>query len=103
MTELFGDILTNIAKTSDLDLELDPSCVVPHKGLTAEETIAENTKQLEAMSLALFNRIIDQSSIDKMPREMRAISGYTYEGARMFSPRMTSQLIGGFLILRFIS
>lgn len=40
--------------------------------------------------------------ISAMPRPLRAIAGYTYDAAMSFCPAQVTQLVGGFILLRFI-
>lgn len=50
-----------------------------------------------------LTRIMDSKTIEEMPREIRAICGYTCQCAMQYSPDTVAPLIGGFLMLRFFS
>jgi hypothetical protein len=96
LRSILGDYISRLISDPHLDLEIDPRKVSP-------EVLPNHIEQLKTHCRAIIERLTCPSSIEKMPREIRAIAGYTAEYAKIYAPEQLKPLIGGFYMLRFVS
>jgi hypothetical protein len=94
---LFSDLFQQILGNDQLDLEIDPK-KVSNRGL-----VAKNEEQLRSYVKTFLDRITSYAMIEKMPREIRAIAGFTAEYAKVYAPDQISPLVGGFVLLRYLT
>lgn len=100
-----GDTVRTILSDMDLDLEIDPTKL---DGLFEDKAemdrmIGLRVKAIESFVTLLIVHIVDASSTDKMPNELRTLVSIIASNAKEFIPEMLLQLIDGFLILRVFS
>eukprot|EP01112_Ceratiomyxa_fruticulosa_P016885 TRINITY_DN5161_c0_g1_i1.p1 TRINITY_DN5161_c0_g1~~TRINITY_DN5161_c0_g1_i1.p1 ORF type:complete len:931 (-),score=175.29 TRINITY_DN5161_c0_g1_i1:271-3063(-) len=125
---VIGDILTKIATDSTLNLEVDPRKIsfvaddldpaltlglmsgydsttraILSTGMDMDEIISTNQKQFISIAQQLLDHITDPVMVEAMPREIRAIAGYTAMAAKKYAPSSVSPLVGGFVMLRFFT
>lgn len=65
-----------------------------------QSVLARNRQNLLEYSQICLDRITDPELIEEMPRQIRAIAGYTAIYANKYFPDSVYPLIGGFLMLR---
>jgi len=110
---LFKEILEILLQQNEISLEIDPSKLsknnpenlidVPEDEKTLQELLESQQLRLSSAAQFLLERLTDTQSIKEMPREIRAIAGYTASYAREYFPDSTYPLLGGFLMLRLFS
>jgi hypothetical protein len=66
-----------------------------------EEVLAKNRSTLRHYAQLFLDRIADPKLTEEMPREIRAIAGYTATNAKTYAPEQILPLVGGFLMLRY--
>lgn len=100
LKDILGDLLTSVVMDTSLNLEIDPT----RSGEISPEERANRIQTLKEKVVLFAERIMSAESRLKMPREVRAIAGFTNAYARVFMPDKNPRpLIGGFVMLRFVS
>eukprot|EP01102_Stenamoeba_stenopodia_P012810 TRINITY_DN4080_c0_g1_i1.p1 TRINITY_DN4080_c0_g1~~TRINITY_DN4080_c0_g1_i1.p1 ORF type:complete len:785 (+),score=127.32 TRINITY_DN4080_c0_g1_i1:192-2546(+) len=109
---LLGDLIAQIVLDKDLDLEVDPSRLSMTLSSTtnllrrlqkAQEDIDVRQKLLIKKAQLFLDRIVDPKMVKQIPRDFRIIASYLAECARQYAPAEILPIIGGFVMLRFIS
>lgn len=115
LRQLLGDLIAGIVLDKDLDLEVDPSRLGSHslsltsslnlqkKFQKSQEDLENRHKLLVKKAQAFLDRIVDPKMVRFVPRDFRAIASYLAECAREYAPDEILPIIGGFVMLRFIS
>eukprot|EP01113_Clastostelium_recurvatum_P021211 TRINITY_DN2509_c0_g1_i2.p1 TRINITY_DN2509_c0_g1~~TRINITY_DN2509_c0_g1_i2.p1 ORF type:complete len:928 (-),score=285.96 TRINITY_DN2509_c0_g1_i2:70-2805(-) len=123
-----GDILTRIATDASLNFEVDPRKAAsslsnddsdmslassmslslydqPSRMMVTDMGAFQETnrKQLVYYAQLLLDRITDPEVIAAMPRDIRAIAGYTAIAAHKHAPANVAPLVGGFIMLRYFT
>lgn len=100
LREILGDVVGSVVLDPALNLEIDPS----RAGDISTEERANRIALLKQKVTIFAERIMSPESRQRMPREVRAIAGYTSAYARFYMPEKSPRpLIGGFVMLRFVS
>jgi hypothetical protein len=100
LREIIGDLVGSVVLDQTLNLEIDPARA---SDISAEERASRINVLKHKVSL-FADRIMCPESRQRMPREVRAIAGYTSAYAKIYMPEKNPRpLIGGFVMLRFIS
>ena len=111
-----GNIVTSLATTeSNISFEVNPSQITTDKqegstspeAETGPEKVAtqrqKNKELLLKKTEEILNAIIADKSLEAMPREIRAIAGFTGIYAKTFASDRLIPLIGGFIMLRLFN
>lgn len=106
---LLSDLITEIVSNENLDLEIQPSAFLqdpinrPSTDEELQRILAANQQFLQQTAQIFIDRITDNAMLDLMPREIRAIAAFTDLHANTYAPEQRGALVGGFMMLRFIS
>eukprot|EP01118_Nematostelium_gracile_P002112 TRINITY_DN1225_c0_g1_i1.p1 TRINITY_DN1225_c0_g1~~TRINITY_DN1225_c0_g1_i1.p1 ORF type:complete len:253 (+),score=71.45 TRINITY_DN1225_c0_g1_i1:88-846(+) len=97
LKETMGPVLHKLViEESKLSYEIDPSKCDPEDFEKNKSLLTERTK-------LVVDKIMDPKIVDKMPAEMRIIASYFSQLANLYAPKEKLALIGGFILLRYIS
>jgi len=94
--DLLGAYLEKMIGDKKTSFEIDPSKV-------KQKEIIPNQNKLERNATALFQSIISQESIDKLPLGIRAIAQCVASEAKQYIPDQIHVMIGSFVFLRYIN
>eukprot|EP01116_Phalansterium_solitarium_P018246 TRINITY_DN4776_c0_g1_i1.p1 TRINITY_DN4776_c0_g1~~TRINITY_DN4776_c0_g1_i1.p1 ORF type:complete len:1016 (-),score=409.89 TRINITY_DN4776_c0_g1_i1:202-3249(-) len=112
---LLKGLVEAIAQAPALCLEIDPaklpmllllprsttnSCASMQPQPAAE--LAARRAALAQYAQAVLDRVMDRRMLASLPREIRAICGYTAQAAAVHAPEQSAALIGGFVMLRYV-
>jgi len=106
---LLSDLTTEIVTNENLDLEIQPSAFLqdpinrPGTDEELQRILSANQQFLQQTAQIFIDRICDKTMLDIMPREIRAIAAFTDMHAKTYAPEQRGALVGGFMMLRFIS
>eukprot|EP01094_Clydonella_sp_ATCC50884_P003096 TRINITY_DN12389_c0_g1_i2.p1 TRINITY_DN12389_c0_g1~~TRINITY_DN12389_c0_g1_i2.p1 ORF type:complete len:1292 (+),score=422.53 TRINITY_DN12389_c0_g1_i2:31-3906(+) len=94
LQECIGDLVTDIVMDESLSLEIDP------RKCKDADSAKKNVSLLKKKATAFVERITSDAMLAIVPREIRAISGFTADYARTYASDRLIPLIGGFFMLR---
>jgi hypothetical protein len=97
-----------VISDQDMDLEIDPQKVENREvlqlyGQTVATVVARRMAIIQGLVVTLVSRITDESTVARMPAELRTICALVAATARQYMPEHVCQLVSGFVVLRVFS
>jgi ankyrin repeat protein len=98
-----GDCVKGICENTALSFEINPVMIKGVAEAQKDLVVKGNQEQLRKKAVEFVTQITGERMLELMPREVRAIAGFTAEYARHYAADRVSALVGGFLMLRLVN
>jgi len=113
LQQQLGSLLVDLCADDKLSFEIDPVRVESELSamrargedapIDSQALIASRQKMLRQAAQSLLDHITANEFIEGMPRPIRAIAEATGRLARLYAPSIETSIVGGFIMLRFVS